>query len=355
MVKVLVVDDSAVAREMITTILNTDSEIEVIGKAINGKEAIDFLDSNPERPDIITCDLQMPIMNGFDTIEHIMAYNPIPILIVTVLNKDDNFMKALKLGALDIIQKPAPNSWEDIPKIGIELIEKVKLLSRVNVVVHLDGKKKAVKKEKQKKTDIIEKKLFQPDWVVGIASSTGGPTTLLRLFKMLPKSFPAPILVVQHMSEGFFIKGLIEWFRNSIKLPIEQAKDGGVLKNGTIYISPIDVHLKLKGRTIILDDSPPVKNQKPSADILFNSLAEYHKKSSIGIVLTGIGDDGSDGIRKIKENRGLTIAQDEDTSTVFGMPKAAINTGCVDRVLPLEDIGHFLIEFLIDESNNSNS
>jgi len=346
MIKVLVVDDSPLAREMITTILNTDSEIKVIGQASNGKEAIEFLKNNPEKPDIITCDIQMPVMNGFETIEYIMAFNPIPILIVTVLNKDENFMKALKLGALDIIQKPAPDSWTDLPKIGMELIEKVKLLSRVNVVVHLGGKRKARQKEKRK--TITTKPIPPEERVIGIASSTGGPTTLLRLFKTLPTNFPAPILVVQHMSEGFFIKGLIEWFKNSIKLPIKKAEEGEIIKQGHIYVSPINIHLKLKGKTIIFDYSEPVKNQKPSADILFKSIAESHKEKSIGIVLTGIGSDGADGIIQIKKAGGITIAQDEETSTVFGMPKAAIETGCVDHVLPLTEIGTFLTELLIE-------
>ena len=342
MVKVLVIDDSPLAREMISTILNTDTDIEVIGMSSNGKEAIEFLKDNPIKPDIITCDIQMPIMNGFETIEHIMAYNPIPILIVTMLDKDENFMKALKLGALDIIQKPEPDSWEEIPKIGIELIEKVKLLSRVNVVIHLDGKKKDKKTEEKITTK--DKQKFQQNKIIGIASSTGGPTTLLRLFKTLPADFEPPILVVQHMSEGFFIKGLIDWFRNSIKIPIIQAQNGDSIKNGHIYISPINSHLKIHGSTIILDDSAPVKNQKPAADILFTSLAQSYGENCIGIVLTGIGDDGSEGIRKIKEAGGYTIAQDEETSTVFGMPKAAIDTGCIDKILALEDIGTFLNE-----------
>ena len=355
MVKVLVVDDSPLAREMLKTILNTDSDIQVIGQASNGREAIEFLKNNAEKPDIITCDVQMPIMNGFETIEHIMAYNPTPILIVTVLNKDENFMKALKLGALDIIQKPAANSWEDIPRIGMELIEKVKLLSRVNVVIHLDGKKKDREKDKLGKADLPAKSAASEEKVIGIASSTGGPTTLLRLFKTLPASFPAPILVVQHMSEGFFIKGLIEWFKNSLHIPITQAVNGDILKNGIIYISPIDVHLKIIGRTIILDDSPAVKNQKPSADVLFKSIAEHHKENAIGVVLTGIGDDGSDGVKCIKAAGGYTVAQDEETSTVFGMPKAAIDTGCIDKVLSLEDIGQLLSDILSNETDNSNS
>ncbi|MBN1522147.1 MAG: chemotaxis-specific protein-glutamate methyltransferase CheB [Candidatus Aureabacteria bacterium] len=355
MVKVLVVDDSPLAREMITTILNTDSEINVIGQASNGREAIEFLKNNPEKPDIITCDIQMPIMNGFEAIEHIMAYNPTPILIVTVLNKDENFMKALKLGALDIIQKPAPDSWIEIPKIGMELIEKVKLLSRVNVVIHLDGKQKARQKGKMKGLEEIEKRVQAEDKVVGIASSTGGPTTLLRLFKTFEQDFPAPVLVVQHMSEGFFIKGLIDWFKNSIKMPIKQAEDGETIENGCIYISPINVHLKLKGRTIVLDDSPPIRNQKPSADLLFETMAEYHKENCIAIVLTGIGEDGAGGIKRVKELGGLTIAQDQETSTVFGMPKAAIDTGCVDKILPLEEIGHFLNEIFFNEVDDSYS
>ena len=342
MIKALLVDDSPTALEMISTILKTDSEIEVIGKVSNGREAINFLESHSIKPDIITADINMPVMNGFDMIEHIMAYNPIPILIVTVLNKDANFMRALHLGALDIIEKPAPNAWEQLPKVGMELIEKVKCLSRVKVITHLSGKKKQTLKSTLLKNNVpgVSQK------IVCIGASTGGPNTLLKLFKLLPGTFPAPIFVVQHITESFFVNGMVEWFRSSLNLKVEKAEHAQFFKPSTIYISPSHCHLTVKEGKILLDNSPPVNNQKPSVDVLFESAAKNYGSQTIAIVLTGIGNDGSQGVMAVSKARGKVFAQDENSCVVFGMPKSAIATNCVEKILNIEGIAQELLKSL---------
>ena len=342
MIKVLLVDDSPTALEMISTLLKTDPEIEILGKVSNGREAINFLESHSIKPDIITADINMPVMNGFDMIEHIMAYNPVPILIVTVLNKDENFMRALNLGALDIIEKPAPSAWEQLPKVGMELIEKVKLLSRVKVITHLSGKKREMIK-----AGFFKKELpSESQKVVCIGTSTGGPNTLLKLFKLLPGTFPAPIFVVQHMSESFFVNGMVEWFRTCLNLKVERAEDNQFFKPSTIYISPSHYHLTIRDGKTFLDDSPPVNNQKPSADILFESAAAHYGSKTIAVVLTGIGNDGSRGVMAVSKAGGKVFAQDESSSVVFGMPKSAIATNCVEKILSIEDIAQELLKVL---------
>lgn len=340
MIKVLIVDDSPTAREMIATILNTDPEIQIIGKVANGREAINFVESRTLIPDIITTDINMPVMNGFDMIEHVMAYCPVPILIVTILDKDANFMRALNLGALDIIEKPAPNAWQQLPKVGMELIDKVKLLSRVKVITHLAGKKRQECIKEEKTIPLHTQR------IICIASSTGGPNTLLKLLKFLPGTFPAPIFVVQHMSESFFINGMVEWFRTCINLKVEKAEHGKVIVPKTLYIAPSNHHLVLEKNKMLLDDGPAVNNQKPAADLLFQSAADNYGDRTIAIVLTGIGNDGANGVQAVSQAGGSVIAQDEESCVVFGMPKAAIETNCVEKVLNIEGIAKELLRLI---------
>lgn len=346
MVKVLIVEDSPTAREMISVILATDPDIQVIGKVSNGREAIEFLSKNSEKPDIITTDINMPVMNGFEMIEHLMAYNPIPILILTILNKEANFMRALNLGALDIIEKPAPSAWDQLPKVGMELIEKVKLLSRVKVITHLSGRKRVIQPQGNGANGASNEVASKSDKIICIASSTGGPNTLLKLLKHLPSKFPAPIVIVQHMSEGFFIKGLVEWFQTSVPMNVLLAENDIKLSPGTVYISPIQKHLVFEKGRIRLTDDPPVKNQKPSADKLFESAAEQFGKNVIGVVLTGVGNDGANGVISIRTKGGVVIAQSEENCIVFGMPKAAIETNCVEKILDIDDIAKELLRLV---------
>jgi len=342
MVKVLIVDNSPTARKMIQTLLETDPEIEVLKALPSAGETIEYLEKKFPKPDILISDINMPGMNGFDLIKHVMAYNPLPILIMTVLNKDANFMRALKLGALDIIEKPAPSAWQELPKVGIELVEKVKTLSKVKVITHLAGRQHK-KNVKPPEDAIVPEK---SDKVVCIASSTGGPNTLHKLLKNLPKGFPAPIFIVQHMSEGFFTTGLVEWFRESLPNPVEEAEHKKIICPGTIYICPAGRHLLLTEKSMVLYDSPLRKNLRPSADYLFESAAECFGKNTVALILTGIGDDGSDGCRAIYEKGGRVLAQSEDSCIVFGMPGAAIKTGCVHKIIHIDHMARELIHLL---------
>jgi len=344
MIEVLIVEDSSTVRKIMSSILQSDPEITIVGEVSNGREAISFLERAKRRPDLITADIHMPVMNGFDMIEYIMAYFPIPILVVTNLGKDTNYMRALSLGALDVIEKPALDEWNNFPKIGLEIIEKIKLLSRVKVVTHLSGKKRNVESlKKLKKLDLpaVSEK------VVVIASSTGGPNTLLRLLKLLPGNFPAPIFIVQHMSENCFIEGMADWFRISINMNVETIRYGDVFASQTVYFAPAGKHLIISKTQMLSDNSKAVKNIKPAADYLFKSAVKHFKSNVIGVILTGIGDDGTEGAVEIFNAGGVVLAQDEASSIVYGMPKAVAERNVVSKVADMEGIAQELLRLVI--------
>lgn len=344
LITVLVVDDSAIIRDAIINALESDNAIKVIGTAANGKEAIDLV---PQlKPDIITMDIVMPIMNGLDATKHIMAYHPTPILVITsLLSKDMEIaFKSLTSGALDVIERPSISELSNpTSKIRKQLIDKIKILANVKVITHLEGR--VIKKEKPQLVPTKEEiKKFQ---IIAIASSTGGPKTLRNILSKLPVNFPIPIVIVQHISEGF-TKGLVDWWDSECRIKIQEGKDAERLCEGVVYVSPSFVHMTVtKGGRIRLEDTPPVGGHKPAANVLLSSVAEAYPQSAIGVILTGMGDDGAIGIKAIKEAGGFTIAQDEASCAIFGMPKVAIEMGVVDKVVPLDEIPEELIKRVI--------
>lgn len=339
-IKVLVVDDSLVAREMIITILSLDKDIEIVGQAKNGVEAVEMTENL--RPDLITMDIHMPCMNGLEAIEQIMAYFPTPILVVTasVIKEDvDLTFEALRAGALDVVEKPASENWIGISSIGKDLIRRVKLLSQIEVITHLKGKKrqptlpiKGIMKEAAE---------FK---VIGIAASTGGPSALLEILGSLPEDFPGSIAIVQHITDGF-AQGLVEWLNRESKIKVKVAEEEDRLNQGVAFVAPNRFHMTVsKDGTIELNKRPPVSGHRPSADILLPSIASAFRDKSIGVILTGMGKDGAKGLQAIKEQGGVTISQSEETCVVFGMPKAAIDMNVVDKVLPIDRISQEIIK-----------
>lgn len=344
-IRVLVVDDSAIIREAIAKALESDEEIKIIGTANDGKEAIDLLPKL--KPDIITMDIVMPVMNGVQATEYIMAYHPTPILVITSMLPQDMEIafKALNAGALDVIERPSISELsKPTSKIRKELIDKVKLLANVKVITHLGGRSQ--KREKDT-LQTITKKQDVKFKIVGIASSTGGPKTIKKILCKLPPDFPIPIVIVQHISQGF-TKGLVDWWNTECALEIKEGKDGEKLCNGVVYVSPSFVHMTVtKNGRVKLEDTPPVGGHKPSANVLLSSIAQAYPQSAIGIILTGMGDDGAIGIKAIKEAGGFTIAEDESSCAIFGMPKVAIEMGVVDKVMPSDEIADEIIRRVI--------
>ncbi|MFH1562128.1 MAG: chemotaxis response regulator protein-glutamate methylesterase [Nitrospirota bacterium] len=337
-VKVLIVDDSAVIREAILNTLESEEGIKVIGTASNGKEAIDLI---PElKPDIITMDIVMPIMDGLTATEHIMAYHPTPILVITSLLPQDMKIafKVLNAGALDVIERPTISELsKPASKIRKQLIDKVKLFAGVKVITHLGGRlpKKEISVGPVEQVGPIGQVHFK---IIAIASSTGGPKTVRKILAKLPKDFSIPIVIVQHISPGF-TKGLVDWWNNECAIEIKEGKDGEKLCKGTVYVAPSYVNMTVtKDEKIKLEDTPPVGGHKPSGNVLLSSVAKVYGQSAIGIILTGMGDDGAIGIKAIREAGGFTIAEDEASCAIFGMPKVAIEMGVIDKVLPLDAI-----------------
>jgi len=342
-IRVLIVEDSPLICKILTKILNSDKQIEVVGIANDGKKAIEYTMSL--KPDLITMDINLPVINGFEATKKIMAYAPTPILIVSssLYTVEMNLaFKAISFGALDVVEKGPMETQDNIDKFGKTIIEKVKLLSKVRVITHPEAKIADIglKSKKTIKEELLGKK------IVGIVSSTGGPKALMYILKSIPDDFNFPIIIVQHIVPGF-TSGLIDWLQSETQKNISLAAGGSVIQPGHIYFASEHTHTQIlrDGRIHILS-TPPYKGHKPSGNILLKSLADSYGPNAIGVILTGMGSDGCEGLMEIMKRGGRTIAQDESTSIVFGMPKVAIETGAAERNFPIEKIGQEIIKLI---------
>ena len=337
-IRVMVVDDSALMRKMISDILNSDPEIEVIATAKNGREAVDK--AIKLKPDVITMDIEMPVMDGLLATGEIMARDPRPIVMLSSLTGENapETITALNLGAVDFIQKPSGTISLDIKKISDLIIAKVKSAASAN----LTALKKPPMIAKKRRTIEIKKSSHRK--IVLIASSTGGPRALSSVIPRFPGNFPYPILLVQHMPKGF-TKSLAERLNKESEIRVKEAEDGEVLEKATCYIAPGGKHIIYKDGKVLHDDSPPIGTLKPAADITFFSVAQNFGGSAVVAVLTGMGKDGTEGVRKLKSKiPTYAIAESEETAVVYGMPKSLVNSGLADEVLPLHEICDRIIE-----------
>lgn len=340
-VRVVIADDSLVAREMLAQILATDPCIEVVGQAKDGAEAVDMVQRL--RPDLVTMDIHMPRVDGLAATEKIMAFSPTPILVVSSSVHGEGMGRAfdaLNLGALEVIKKPEPKDWAELDRIGRDVIRKIKILANVRVITHIRGRRGPegplpVSKGPTKRS------------IVAIGSSTGGPSALLSVFGRLPKDFPVPIVVAQHIADGF-VPGLVSWLDSGSPLRIIAAEEGQQPEPGTVYFAPTGSNMVMDGSTLRFQ--PPAFGQVyvPSADTLFDSVARSHGRQAIGVILTGMGADGANGLKLMRNAGAATIGQDEATCTVYGMPKAAVEAGAVQQVLAVNDIAE-AIERLLEE------
>jgi len=341
-IRVLVVDDSALMRKLISDLLESDPRIEVVDTARDGYEAIEKVAEL--HPNVVVMDIQMPRMSGLEALSRIMSQWPIPMVMLTGLTDPGLAIEALQRGAVDFVLKPSGTISVDIYKIRQELIEKVKLATLVN------PRKMALRIEPTVLSPLRVSFRLSGRRVVAIGASTGGPKALDYFLSRLPARLPAPVLVVQHMPPGF-TRSFAERLNQHSSLLIKEAEDRDLILPGRVYVAPGDHHMLVErqaGREIIrLVKSPRVKGLRPSADVTMGSVAEVYGAGSIGIILTGMGSDGTDGIKAIKERGGVTIAQDKATSVIYGMPRAAVESGCVDKVLPLNDIPEEIVRLLV--------
>lgn len=342
-IRVLVVDDSALMRKVITDMLSEDPEIEVIATARDGYDAIKKV--HELKPDVVTLDIEMPKLDGLNTLGYIMSETPLPVIMLSSYTREgaDATLKALEYGAFDFVPKPSGPISLDIRKVKEELIAKIKAAYRADL-----SRLKFLLPKRERKLEKVEKvPSLKVNAVVAIASSTGGPRALQEVIPKLPSDIGASILVVQHMPKGF-TKSLAERLDSLSQVEVKEARENDILREGLALVAPGDYHMVVKrgedGAVVRLTQDPPLWGVRPSADVTMSSVAELFKGRVVGVVLTGMGRDGANGLKKIKEYGGITIAEDKSTCVVFGMPKVAIEEGAVDIVAPLHEIADRILE-----------
>jgi two-component system chemotaxis response regulator CheB len=337
-VRVLVVDDSALMRKLIPSILKRDPAIEVVGTALDGEFALKKIEE--VKPNVVTLDLEMPRMDGLETLRQITRRFELPVVIVSAHSRKgaSATFKALSLGAFDFVAKPQDAASAQLDSIATELIAKIKAAAHCPVKRQQPAEAVAVTKKSPKQKP-------RARTVVAIGVSTGGPNALQQALSKLPADFPAAIVIVQHMPQGFtapFAKRLDE----CCAIDVKEAESGDLLLGGRALIAPGDRHLKIRrmplGHVVVISDDEPVGGHRPSVDVLFRSLAKEVGSSGIAVLMTGMGDDGADAMGAVKEAGGLTLAQDEESCVVFGMPRAAIQRGHVMKVVDLDKLATIL-------------
>lgn len=339
MIRVLIVEDSQVVRESLINILQSDPDIKVVGAAVNGLEAVAMAASL--RPDVITMDIQMPKMNGVEATKIIMEQSPTRIIVVSAsFDKEESrpSFEAIKAGALTLVDKPRGLHHEDYSSIKNNLIKTVKTMSAVKVITRWRQKDPAPAPGKAQKAS---------SKVLAIGASTGGPAALSIILKGLPADLSVPVIIVQHMTPGFG-PAFASWLNSESPLPVKIAQMGEVLAPGNVFIGPDNYHIGLdrSDKVILTTEKLSYNHHRPSINYMFDTIARSYGAKSIGVLLTGMGEDGALGLREIKQAGGRTIAQDEASSVVFGMPKSAIALGVVDRVVSLDKIATTILALL---------
>jgi len=340
-IRVLVVDDSLFMRTLISDMLNSDPEIEIIGTAKDGTEAIKKV--SKIKPDCITLDLAMPVWDGLTTLKHIIEKYPTPVVILSAYSKKDAdiTMKCLNAGAVGFVLKPSGELSLDIEQVKNQLVEEVKAASQVNV--------RKIKSLIAKKPKRMRRKLIGINKIVVIGASTGGPQTLKLVLSSLPGDFPAPVIVVQHVPTSFFTQSLAEHLNQDCELTVKVIDNNEPIQAGTVYLIPsgFRMHLThLDTQDVIGSLSREESNiLSPSIDLAMKTLAQIYSENVVGIILSGMGRDGVEGMKAIKEAGGKTIVQDE-SSLIFGMPKAVIKEGYADKVLPPPEITRFIVNIV---------
>jgi len=333
MIKVLIVEDSAVVRQHLKNILEEDGGIRVVGMAENGEESLKFVQK--QKPDVITMDINMPGMNGLDATRRIMETHPVPIVIVSASfdsSDVDKSFRAMEAGALAIVEKPLGEGHSDYDSASKTLVQTVKLMSEVKVV------KRWTKSRFPRTTDIVTSEVVSGQMpnnikAVVIGASTGGPPVLQTILSGLPREFPVPILVVQHIARGF-LEGMVAWLGQTTSLPIHTAAYGDRPLPGHVYFAPDNFHMEIRGNRIVLNKDKPEYGIRPSVSHLFRSAANVFGENTIGVLLTGMGKDGAEELKMMKEKGAVTIVQDEESSVVYGMPGEALRLDAAIYVLP---------------------
>lgn len=338
--RVLIVDDSAFARALLRSALEQAPGIIVVGEAANGEQALEM--ARRLRPNLITMDLEMPVMGGLQAIDAIMHSNAVPILVVSDVAHAENAMAALALGALEVMQKPDYGTLQD----G-QLARRVRLLAGVSMVTRMRARSEKPAQVQPSKagiastsvlpaTSLISANLKGPTFA--IASSTGGTQALASILPALPADFSGSVLIAQHISDGFSV-GLAEWLSRLCHLPVRVAEHGELVRMGEVLIAPSEYHMSITASGAVnLSMAKPEDVYRPNCDALLGSVADVFARNAVGVILTGMGRDGATGIARIRQAGGVTIAQDETSSLIYGMNRVAVESGDIQHLVPLNEI-----------------
>ncbi|HEX4384072.1 MAG TPA: chemotaxis-specific protein-glutamate methyltransferase CheB [Myxococcales bacterium] len=339
MIRVLVVEDSSTERQLLVEIIAAESQtFAVVGQAKNGLEAVEM--TRRLRPDVVTMDIRMPLLDGLEATLQIMRESPTPVVVISgrgVLEVRTS-LEALQAGALAVLEKPAGPAVPGFAERCRALLQTVRLMAEVKVVRRSGERPSAAVALPSAVAGPRERPR-----AIGIATSTGGPAALQEIFSRLPGDFPAPILVVQHITNGF-VGGLAAWLQSTAKVRVKVAEQDELAAAGVVYLASDDRHLGLSSHGhLVVSAAAPVGGFRPSGTFLFASMAQALGPGLLAVILTGMGRDGVDGLRKVKASGGCVLAQDEASSVIFGMPAAAIEAGLADEIRPLADLAGRLI------------
>ncbi|MBB3121762.1 chemotaxis-specific protein-glutamate methyltransferase CheB [Pseudoduganella violacea] len=329
--RVLVVEDSLTVRMHLGELVASDPALELVGAAEDGKQAIELCQAL--RPDVVSLDMMMPVMSGLAATEYIMAYCPTPILVVSSsVNRGELFRTydALAAGALDVMEKPQPDQmgWE------AHYLAKLRLVARIKVVTHLRGRRSPPLPAAGLPAAVPAQRLR----LVALGASTGGPRALMEVLGALPADFPLPLLIVVHLAPAFGA-AFADWLNEQSPLPVRLARHGEGMPQRGVLLAPPGLHLQVRGRQLVCEAGPERLSCRPSVDVLFESLATECGPAAVAVLLTGMGQDGAHGMLAVRGAGGMTIAQDEASSVVYGMPREAVRLEAAQRVLPLGEIG----------------
>jgi len=347
-IRVLIIEDSAFMRKMITDILASDSSIHVVGTARNGKDGLEKI--KQRSPDVVTLDVEMPVMDGIETLERIMTIAPLPVVMLSSSTREgtQKAVRAISIGAVDVIPKPSGAISLDIETIKQEIISKVITASKAKISKHPPISRHALLSNRQQTYE---------NSIVTIGTSTGGPRALQQVLTALPNDFPAPILIVQHMPAKF-TKSLADRLNMLSHIHVKEATHGELVQKGTAYIAPGDYHMKARqagmSLAIELTQEPSERGHRPAVNVLFESVASLRQVNKFAIVLTGMGQDGARGIQAIKkaDPKAVIISESEESTVVYGMPSAAVKTGHVNQVIHLNSMGETINDLIRGRGRN---
>jgi len=342
--KVLIVEDSLTARTLLEHIISNDPRLEVAASVATAEEALRILPA--VRPDVISLDVRLPGMNGLDATRRIMSDHPTPIVIVSANVDGDDLnisMNALSAGAVTVVEKPVATTMKDYVALAERLCRQLAIMSEVHVIRQRRGHSAVPAARDRPRLAEFTVEPPRGDYrVLGVVASTGGPSALVKVLGALGADFPLPVVLVQHITPSF-MSGFVDWLDEVVPLKVVAAGDGDIALAGTVYVAPADRHLEVHAGRLKLVQGPSVSSQKPSGTVLLRSLARSYGRHALAVILTGMGDDGAAGLGEIREAGGYTIAEDESTAVVYGMPAVAVRLGAASEQLPLHEIGPRLL------------